>query len=161
MRKYTFNDEEEETGDWSQADSGFQPLNAQEARQWRERHPALSPWHIVLCQAAAGFLASGLTWLVSGQGALAVSVLYGALAAVLPAAVLARAVMRKAGDARLALVSFFAWELIKLVLTIVLLAMAPKVVPGLSWPALLAGLIVVLMAHAFVLVWLGRRLSRR
>lgn len=79
----------------------------------------------------------------------------------LPAAVLARAVMRKAGDARVALVSFFAWELIKLVLTIVLLAMAPKVVPGLSWPALLAGLIVVLMAHAFVLVWLGRRLSRR
>lgn len=161
MRKYTFNDEEKETDDWSQADSGFQPLSAQEARQWRERHPSLSPWRIVLCQAAAGFLASGLAWLLSGQAMLAVSVLYGALAAVLPAAVLARAVTRKAGDARLVLVSFFAWELVKLLLTIILLAMAPKVVPGLSWPALLVGLIVVLMTHALVLVWPGRRASRQ
>jgi len=88
------------------AQAEFKPLSAEEARQWREQHPALSPWRIVAWQAVAGSLAAGLAWLVSGRETLAGSVLYGALAVVLPASVLARAMSRQSGAAGAALAVF-------------------------------------------------------
>lgn len=135
------------------AQAEFKPLSAEEARQWREQHPALSPWRIVAWQAAAGSLVAGLTWLVSGQDALAGSVLYGVLAVVLPASVLARAMSRRSGAAGAALAGFFVWELVKILLTVAMLVAAPKVVPGLSWPAMLAGFVVAMKVY-WVAMWL-------
>lgn len=135
------------------AQAEFKPLSAEEARQWREQHPALSPWRVVAWQAAAGSLAAGLTWLVSGRDALAGSVLYGALAVVLPASVLARAMARRSGAAGAALAGFFVWELVKIVLTVAMLVAAPKVVPELSWPAMLAGFVVAMKVY-WVAMWL-------
>lgn len=146
--KSAFADDEDEV-----AQAEFKPLSAEEARQWREQHPALSPWRIVAWQAVAGGLAAGLTWLVSGRDALAGSVLYGALAVVLPASVLARALSRRSGAAGAALAGFFVWELVKIVLTVALLVAAPKVVPGLSWPAMLAGFVVAMKVY-WVAMWL-------
>ncbi|MEK9802472.1 MAG: ATP synthase subunit I [Curvibacter sp.] len=135
------------------AQAEFKPLSAEEARQWREAHPSLSPWRIVAWQAVAGSLAAGLTWLVSGRDALAGSVLYGALAVVLPACVLARAVSRRAGAAGAALAGFFVWELVKIVLTVAMLVAAPRLVPQLSWPAMLAGFVVAMKVY-WVAMWL-------
>jgi ATP synthase protein I len=135
------------------AQAEFKPLSAEEARQWREQHPALSPWRIVAWQAVAGSLAAGLAWLVSGRETLAGSVLYGALAVVLPASVLARAMSRQSGAAGAALAGFFVWELVKIVLTVAMLVAAPKVVPQLSWPAMLAGFVVAMKVY-WVAMWL-------
>ena len=135
------------------AQAEFKPLSAEEARQWREQHPALSPWRIVAWQAVAGSLAAGLTWLVSGREALAGSVLYGVLAVVLPASVLARAMSRQSGAAGAALAGFFVWELVKIVLTVAMLVAAPKVVPQLSWPAMLAGFVVAMKVY-WLAMWL-------
>lgn len=41
----------------------------------------------------------------------------------------------------------FGWELVKLVLCIAMLVAAPKLVPNLSWLALLVGLIVVMKTY--------------
>jgi ATP synthase protein I len=135
------------------AQAEFKPLSAEEARQWREQHPALSPWRIVAWQAVVGSLAAGLAWLVSGRETLAGSVLYGALAVVLPASVLARAMSRQSGAAGAALAGFFVWELVKIVLTVAMLVAAPKVVPQLSWPAMLAGFVVAMKVY-WVAMWL-------
>ncbi len=131
----------------------IKPWSAEEAREWRERHPPLSPWRIVAWQAGVGSLAAGLTWWLSGRGELAGSVGYGALAVVLPAAVLARGMSRQAGAAKAAMVGFFVWELVKIVLTVAMLVAAPKVVPGLNWPAMLAGFVVAMKVY-WVAMWL-------
>ena len=46
----------------------------------------------------------------------------------------------------------FGWELVKLVLCIAMLVAAPKLIPGLSWLALLAGLIVVMKTYWIALI---------
>jgi ATP synthase protein I len=142
------------------AQAEFKPLSAEEARQWRKRHAHLSPWRIVAWQVVAGILATGLAWLASGRVELAISVLYGALAIVLPAAVLARAMSRSAGVAGAALAGFFVWELVKVVLTVALLAAAPLLVPRLNWLALLAGLVVAMKVY-WLAAWLQSRLPPR
>lgn len=144
------------------ADADFKPLSAEEARVWREKNPPLSPWRIVAWQAVVGGIAALLAWLFSGRVAVGASVGYGALAVVLPAAVLARGMARQRGAAGAALAGFFVWELVKIVLTIAMLAAAPKLVPHLSWLALLAGFVVAMQAY-WVAMWLhpARRRSRQ
>ena len=135
------------------AETDFKPLSAEEARLWRGRNPALSPWRIVAWQAVAGGLVALLAWLLSGRAEIAGSVGYGALAVVLPAALLARGLSRQAGAAGSALAGFFVWELVKIALTVAMLLAAPKLVPHLSWLALLAGFVVAMKVY-WVAVWL-------
>lgn len=135
------------------AEADFKPLSAEEARLWREKNPPLSPWRIVAWQLVVGVLASVLGWLLSGRIEVAGSVAYGALAVILPAAVLARGLARQRGAAGAALAGFFVWELVKIVLTIAMLAAAPKLVPHLSWLALLAGFVVAMQVY-WVVMWL-------
>lgn len=131
----------------------FKPLTAEQARQWRESNPSLSPWRIVGWQALAGALAALLAWVLSGRSEVAWSTGYGALAVVIPAALLARGLSRQAGVAGAALAGFFVWELVKVVLTVAMLLVAPKLVPHLSWLALLAGFVVAMKVY-WVAVWL-------
>jgi ATP synthase protein I len=42
---------------------------------------------------------------------------------------------------------FFGWEIAKIVLTVALLAAAPRLVPDLSWLALLAGMVVTMKTY--------------
>lgn len=135
------------------AEPDFKPLSAQEARQWRERHPALSPWRIVLAQLGAGLLAAVLAGVLSGRWPVAWSAAYGALAVALPAALFARGMMRQVGAAGAALTGFLVWELAKIALTVAMLAVAPRLVPQLSWLALLAGFVVAMKVY-WVAVWL-------
>lgn len=142
-------------------DSDFNPLTAEEAQQWRQRNPPVSPWRVVAGQVLAGVLVSALAWLVSGKPSVGWSAAYGALAVVLPAALFARGLARQqaAPHAGAAMVGFFGWELAKLMLCVAMLAMAPKLVAGLSWLALLAGMVVTMKTYWVAL--LMRRSSVR
>ena len=44
----------------------------------------------------------------------------------------------------------FLWEMVKIGLTVAMLFAAPRVVPGLSWPAMLIGLIAVMKVYWLV-----------
>ena len=127
-------------------DDDFKALSAEEAAQWRQRHPLLSPWRIVAVQAAATALVALAAWLWSSPVA-AWSAGYGGLAVVLPAALLARGVQRRRATAGAAMAALMGWELVKIALTVAMLAAAPRLVPGLSWLALLAGMVVVMKTY--------------
>lgn len=135
-------------------DADFKPLTAQEAQEWRSRHPAVSVWRLVGMQAVAGVLVALAAWLLSGQMPVAWSAGYGALAVVLPAALFARGMVRqnRAASAGAAMVGFFGWELVKIVLTVAMLAAAPKLVPQLSWLALLVGMVVTMKTYWIALM---------
>lgn len=134
-------------------ESDFKPLTAEQARQWRESNPSLSLWRIVGWQVVAGALAALLAWGISGRPEVAWSTAYGALAVCLPAALMARGLSRRAGVAGAALAGFFVWELVKIALTVALLLLAPRLVPHLSWLALLAGFVVAMKVY-WVAMWL-------
>lgn len=133
-------------------DSDFKPLTAQEAQEWRKRQLPLSVWRIVAVQAVVGVLVTLLAWLLTGRAQWAWSAGYGALSVVLPAALFARGVARRRSSAGAAMVGLFGWELVKIVVTVAMLAAAPRLVPGLSWLALLAGMVVTMKTYWIALL---------
>lgn len=140
------------------------PLNAQQAQalrdSFRQEGSSISPWQILAWQFVAGLMMSLIVWLVTGRLNLAVSVAYGAIAVVLPAALFARGLMSQFSslNAMTAGFGFFVWEALKIAVTIVLIAMAPSLVADLVWLAMLIGLIVT-MKIVWVILWLTRRMK--
>jgi ATP synthase protein I len=134
-------------------------LTAQQAQELCVRlsktGSVISPWQIIVGQLLAGVVFALLVWLMTGKSSVAVSVAYGALAVVIPAAVFARGLLSQFSslNALTAGFGFFVWEMIKIVATVVLIAVAPKLVADLDWLAMLIGLIVT-MKVVFVLLWL-------
>ena len=140
---------ESESGD---EDSDFKPLTTQQAQEWRSRQPQLSVWRVVGFQVLVGVLVVLLTWWLSGRSQMAWSAGYGALSVVLPAALFARGIARKRTSAGGAMAGLFGWELVKIALTVAMLAAAPRLVPGLSWLALLAGMVITMKAYWIALL---------
>ncbi|MPM14015.1 hypothetical protein SDC9_60375 [bioreactor metagenome] len=132
--------------------SDFKPMTAQEAQEWRQRHKSFSIWWIVLAQVLVGLVAVLVAWLVSSKTQIAFSVAYGALSVVVPSLVFARGLARRRGSAGGAMVGLFGWELVKIVLTVAMLVAAPRIVPGLSWLALLIGMVVTMKAYWIALL---------
>lgn len=130
-------------------DSDFKPLTAQEAELWRSRNPPISVWKVVAGQAFVGMLVALVAWLLTGRAQVGWSAAYGAVAVVVPAALFARGVLRHKASAnpRAAMLGFFGWEIAKIVLTVSLLAAAPRLVPGLSWIALLTGMVITMKTY--------------
>jgi len=130
-------------------ESDFKPLTAQEAQEWRRRHPAPSVWRLVAAQALVGMLVALVAWVLTGRAVVGWSAAYGALAVVAPAALFARGVLRHkaSSNPQAAMVGFFGWEIAKIMLTVALLAAAPRLVPGLSWIALLIGMVVAMKTY--------------
>jgi ATP synthase protein I len=52
-----------------------------------------------------------------------------------------------------AAVGFAVWQGVKLVLTVLLLALAPRVLSEVSWPALLAGMLLAMKVYWLALAW--------
>lgn len=141
------------------------PLTAQEAQLWRVRNPVTSPWRVLGLQAVVGTLLVALTAAVSGQANLAASAAWGVVSVWVPALVFARALsrQRRLSQASSALVGFFVWELVKVVLTVALLLVAPQVVVDLNWLALVAGFVVTIKIYWLVMLlnkWQRHRLPR-
>lgn len=135
------------------------PLTAEQAQALRSRMAVFSPWRVVLVQGVVGALLVLMVWLVFGRSDWVGSVAYGCVAAWVPAALFARGFVRQknAPGAGAALAGIFVWEFVKIVLTVALLLVAPKIVLGLNWLALLAGFVVTMKASWFAMLWQCRR----
>ena len=146
--------------------SDFKPLTSEEAQRWRAGQPNVSVWWLVKVQVLVGLAAGLLGWLLTQSSALAWSVLYGAATVALPSALMAygltsSAVSRLlAGVAQAAFAGFLMWEGVKIVLAVVMLWLAPALIPGLSWLGLLAGLVVALKVYWFGF-WIRTRGSKQ
>jgi ATP synthase protein I len=136
----------------------FTPLTAQQARQWRARHPQLPLARVLLVQVAIGVAVAALAWLVTGRPLAAWSAAYGALVGVLPAALAAKGMARWAAPGfspGAALTGFLLWEAVKLVLAVGMLMVAPKILGAPNWPALLIGLVLTIKVY-----WVGLLLAQ-
>lgn len=148
----------------------FKRWSADEAAEWRRRQPRESVWDVVRWQLLLGLLLVPLTWLLTRQAEVVGSVVYGVLCILLPTALmaygltssgLARMLQRLfPGVSGLSLAGLFFWEGVKLLLALAMMWLAPRLVPGLSWLALVAGLVVALKAYWLELWMRSRRAAR-
>lgn len=124
----------------------------------REQNPPVSPWWVVAGQAVVGAVAALVAWAITGRQNVGWSVAYGALAVVIPAAVFARGLTGRFSSlhAGTAAVGFLVWEMVKIALTLALLALAPRMVAALSWPALLVGLVLAMKVYWVALAFVPR-----
>ncbi len=149
--------------DMGAEDTDFKPLTHEEAQKLREASPSLSPWWVVAGQVAVGVVVAGIAWAVTRRSSVAWSAFYGALTVVIPAALFARGLISKVSSMNpgAAVFGFFLWELVKMGLTVAMLFMAPRLIENLSWPALLAGLILTMKVYWGVLWFKPRRSATR
>jgi ATP synthase protein I len=129
-------------------DKEFKPMTADEAGRWRSTHIAISPWRVVVWQLVVGVVLAMVVGFVSGHAA-GVSAVYGALAVVMPAALMVRGLQRQRAVVQpsAAMLGFVIWESVKVFLTVVLLLVAPGVVSQLNWLALVAGFVVTMKVY--------------
>jgi ATP synthase protein I len=133
----------------------IKPLTAEEARRLREQNPPVSPWWVVAGQAVMGLVTALAAWALTGRQSVGWSAGYGALAVVIPAAVFARGLTGRFAslNAGSAAVGFLMWEMVKIALTLAMLVAAPRLVAGLSWPALLIGLVLAMKVYWLALAF--------
>ncbi len=136
----------------------FKPLTAQEARKLRETNPPVSPWWVVGGQAVVGIVAALVAWAVTGKQNVGWSAGYGALAVVIPAAIFARGLTGRFSslNAGTAALGFMLWEMVKIALTVAMMMVAPRLVAGLSWPALLIGLVLAMKVYWVALAYVPK-----
>ena len=136
----------------------FKPLTADQARRLREQHPPVSPWWVVAGQIVVGLVVALAAWALTGKQNVGWSAGYGALAVVIPAAIFARGLTGRFSslNAGTAAVGFMLWEMVKIASSIALMAAAPGLVPELSWPALLVGLVLTMKVYWIALAYSPR-----
>ena len=138
----------------------FKPWTKEEAENWRSKNPPLSPWRVVAVQAVAGLVCCAVVWAITRRGETALSALYGAAVVVVPSALLARGMTRDLGNipgaAGHAVFRFMFWEMVKIGVAVAMLVAAPRVIQGLSWPALLVAMIVCVKMNWLALLWRRR-----
>jgi ATP synthase protein I len=141
------------------AESEYKPLTADEARQLRQRNPSVSPWRVVVGQVVVGLVVALAAWGLTGRANAGWSAGYGALAVVIPAALFARGLTGRFAslNAGAALAGLMVWEMVKVALTVAMLAAAPRLVMDLSWPAMLIGLVLTMQAYWGALVLAPRK----
>ncbi len=138
-------------------DQPFKTLTREEAESLRAKHPPMSPWRVVASQAVAGVVCAAIVWAVTQRSSAAWSALYGAAAVVVPSALLARGVTRRSSsNPGAALFGFMFWEMVKIAVAVAMLVAASRVVPDLSWPALLVAMIVCVKVNWLALLWRRR-----
>jgi len=132
----------------------FRPMTRAEAEAFRRDHPVLSPWCVIAAQVALGAVAAAVAGLVGGRiGAL--SALYGAAVVVVPGALMARGATSRLSSLSpvISAVSMLWWGFVKMALSVVMLVLAARIVPGVVWPALLASMVLCMLSYWFALLW--------
>lgn len=134
-------------------------LTREEAQALVAKNPSISPWRVIAVQIAVGLVMAVLAWLITGKQGVVWSVLYGAATVVVPGALMARGMTSRLTSMApgVSAVSFMLWEFGKIGVSVAMLALAPRLVPGLSWPALLVALIVCIKVYWVALSWRGRK----
>jgi ATP synthase protein I len=130
-------------------------LTRDQAQALIEREPMVSPWRVVVMQLGVGVVVALLAWGTTGRLESFWSALYGAAVVVVPAALMARGMTSKLSSANpiVGVLSFFVWLGVKLAVSVGMLMAAYRVVPSLSWPALIAGLVVCIKVYWVALLW--------
>ena len=142
-------------------DDVFEPvvkaLTRDEAAAFRERHPVLSPWRVVAAQGLFGLAAACVAWLAAGPLA-AASALYGAAVVAVPGALMARGVTSRLSEISpvVSAVSMMGWGFVKLAVSVAMLMLASRIVPGLVWPVMLVSMVLCMQTYWFALLWRGR-----
>ncbi len=134
----------------------FRRLSRAEAEAFRQSHPVLSPWRVVAAQCALGALLGAVAWAFAGRiGAL--SAWYGAAVVVVPGALMARGATSPLSTLSpvVSALSMMGWGFVKIAVSVVMLVLAARIVPGLVWPALLASMVLCLQTYWFALLWRG------
>ncbi len=149
--------------DVNDPEADFKPLTAEEARELRAKSPSVSPWRVIAGQLIVGMLAALAAWGLTGRQNLGWSAGYGALAAVIPAAVFARGLTGRFASVNpgTAVFGFFLWEMVKMALSVAMLIAAPRLITALSWPAMLVGLVVTMKAAWLAVMFSPRRRQKR
>jgi ATP synthase protein I len=134
----------------------LEPLTREQADALRSRMRLVSPGRLLLVQGLVGLLTAACAALLGeGWSTTGLSALYGAAVVVVPGAVMAWALRAKpvTVSASQRAVSFLFWELVKIALSVAMLVLAPRVVDGLSWLALLAGMVLSMKVYGLALLW--------
>ncbi|TAM43907.1 MAG: ATP synthase subunit I [Burkholderiaceae bacterium] len=141
------------------AGAGYEPLTAEQAQQFRQENPSLSPWWVVAGQLVVGLVLALAGWALTGRANIGWSTGYGALAVMIPAAVFVRGFKGRRALLRAgaAVVRFFLWEMVKMGLTLAMLLAAPRLIMALSWPAMLVGLAGAMQVYWVALLFASRR----
>jgi ATP synthase protein I len=136
----------------------FRPLTRAEAQALRALDPPLNPWRVIGVQVLVGVLMAALAGLVFGSKEIMWSLLYGAATVVVPGALMARGMTSRLSGVSpgVSAVSFMLWEAVKIAVSVAMLMLASKIVQPLSWPALLAGLVLCMKVYWIALLWRGR-----
>jgi ATP synthase protein I len=152
--------DDEETAAAKEA-AAFKPLTREQAQALRLKDPPLSPWRVIAVQAAVGGVAALLALLLTGRAEAGWSALYGAATVVIPGALMARGMTSRLSSVSpgASAVSFMLWEAVKIAVSLAMLALAPKVVQPLSWPALLVVMVLCMQVYWLALSWRGRKHS--
>ena len=129
-----------------------------EVEALRQSEPVLSPWRVIAAQVVLGLVAGAVVWLLAGSAA-AVSALYGAAVVALPGALMARGATSRISSISplISAASMLWWGFVKMGAAIVMLILAPRIVDGLVWPAMLATMVLCMQTYWFALLWRGRR----
>jgi ATP synthase protein I len=122
----------------------FKPMSAQEATAWRLKQRPVSMWRVVRWQLGATCLISALVWMSASYGGIAVVLPVTVMIWGMTAGRLTRLLSVFAKSSFLALVF---WEGVKLVLSVLMLALAPVVLKNLNWLALVAGFVLVIKVY--------------
>ncbi len=134
------------------------PLTRAEADDLVARQPVLSPWRVVTAQVLVGLVVAALVQAYTGDRLLVASALYGAAVVAVPGALMARGATSRLGTISplSSTVSVMGWATVKIVVSVVMLALAARIVPGLNWPLMLATLVLCMQTYPFALLWRGR-----
>ncbi len=139
-------------------DPPVRALSFDEAQALRARHPSASPWRVVRTQVLIGGAVAVLAGLVTGMVSVFWSALYGAATAVVPGALMARGMTSRFTSISPGVsgVSVMFWSLVKIGFSVLMLLIAPRLIQPLSWPALLAALVLCVQVYWLALLWRGR-----
>jgi ATP synthase protein I len=141
-------DEGDQKGHQTSKEPVFRRWSHADAAQLRKTNPVISPWQVVLWMVMTSVVV-GVIGLIAFDTPTALSGAYGSLAVALPAALLARGMTSPLSsmNAVSSALAFMLWEMVKIGLSIGMLMLAPSLIANLSWPALLAGLILAMQMY--------------
>jgi ATP synthase protein I len=137
----------------------FKALTREEVRVLVANNPRrVSPWWVIAAQVVVGVLTALVAgWFGSAEGWFW-SALYGAAVVVVPGALMARGMtspLTSVSPGASAL-GVMLWSMVKIAVSVVLLMLAPKLVQPLSWPALLATMVLCMQVYWVALLWRRR-----
>ena len=146
--------------DLDDSEREFKVWTREEAASLDLGSSCVSPWQVVAAQAVVG-LACCLIAALLGSAPAMWSAAYGSAAVVVPGALMARGMSRRAGSPMSLAVGFMFWEVLKIGAAMAMLVIAARVVPDLRWPVLLVAMVVCMKVNWFALLWRGRKRTMR